>query len=295
MAPVAQGARLALDQRQVVLPVVDDVIAIDGTDVLSHHVLVGHDHHLLRVQPYADAMARQSGKAPSSDCARPPPGSCSTPAPATRRSRRTASASASGVAVRAPRFPDAHPGPSGCGADHACRTCVASHALSSAKLPKRSWPASSQIRRRASCTPFSTRPFSPTRGDVAEVGVEQVMRRHRRKARSPRDRGPCAASGRPPSSCCRRCRGGRHRLSPRGAARVRVEEHFVALAGIGHQPEGARCTASCAPAYLAPDAADHEVLAPVKLGTPRPKRRSAGRRRRALTAPLRPATPARTR
>jgi hypothetical protein len=54
-----------------------------------------------------------------------------------------------------------------------------------AKEPNWRLRASSQMRRRLSCTFFSTTPFAflPTRGAVAEIGIEQVVRTHRGKAR----------------------------------------------------------------------------------------------------------------
>src|SRR5690606_41765916 len=53
---VAQGARLPLHERQVMLPVVDDLIAIDAARVFGDDGLVGDDDDAIGIEPHADAM-----------------------------------------------------------------------------------------------------------------------------------------------------------------------------------------------------------------------------------------------
>ena len=56
---VAQHAWLALHQRDVVLPVVAGLAPVAQAFVASHHLVVGHDHHLARVQPRAHLLPHQ--------------------------------------------------------------------------------------------------------------------------------------------------------------------------------------------------------------------------------------------
>jgi hypothetical protein len=56
---VAQRARLALDQRHVVLPVVAGLVALAQALVRGHRI-AGHHHDLRRVQPRADHLPAHS-------------------------------------------------------------------------------------------------------------------------------------------------------------------------------------------------------------------------------------------
>ena len=108
--------------------------------------------------------------------------------------------------------------------------------------------------------------FLPARGDVAEVGIEQVVRAHHRKARidDPAlalldlvDRRLHVVVDAAPGNAAQR----------REGARVGIEQHLVALARIGHQPERAAGAQLQVRHLHAPvDAADHQPLfAPVEL------------------------------
>ena len=109
-------------------------------------------------------------------------------------------------------------------------------------------------------------PLFPTRGDIAEVGVEQVVRTHGQEARIDHPAFTLAdlVHGRlhvvidAPA---------RHPAEGGEAARVGVEQHLVALAGIGHQPEGTAGAQFDLRHLQAPvHATDHQrLLAPVKL------------------------------
>jgi hypothetical protein len=80
--------------------------------------------------------------------------------------------------------------------------------------------------------------FFPARGHVAEIGIEQVVRAHHGKARI--DHAALAfldlvhrrfhvVIDAAPGNAAER----------REGARVGIEQHFMALAGVGHQPESA--------------------------------------------------------
>ena len=132
----------------------------------------------------------------------------------------------------------------------------------------------------------------PARRDIAEVRLEEVVRRHRRKARI--DDPAAIRAGRavdrrlhvvvdaPPGDAAQAGQ----------TARVRVKQHLVPLTGIAHQPEGPRRTQlHVRQLHLAPHAADDETFfAPVKLKRLAPREtqrhiRSAGGHRSLLRTP----------
>ena len=136
-------------------------------------------------------------------------------------------------------------------------------------------------------------PLLPARGDVTEVGIEQVVRAHHREAGvdDPAfalldlvDRRLHVVVDAAPGNAAQR----------REAARVGIEQHLVALAGIRHQPERA-ARAQLHVRHLRPvvDAAHHQpFLAPVKLErlAEFERQRDEGGRRPRLARTLAPGT-----
>ena len=134
--------------------------------------------------------------------------------------------------------------------------------------------------------------FLPARGDIAEVGVEEIVRRHRRKPRI--DDARLATSR---HTVHRRFHivvdaPAGYAAEPREAASVSIKQHLVALARIRHQPEGAgRAQLHVRELDLAPDPADGQVLlAPVELKSLAPLEaqrhiRRAGRDRTLVGSP----------
>ena len=115
--------------------------------------------------------------------------------------------------------------------------------------------------------PFLNPALLPARRHVAKVRLEQIVRGHRQE--------PVVHLARPV-----RPRGLVHRrlhvvvdapardaAQARQAAKMRVKQHLVALARVGHQPEGpAGAQLHVRQLHLAPDPADHQpFLAPVEL------------------------------
>src|SRR5690606_6099815 len=107
----------------------------------------------------------------------------------------------------------------------------------------------------------------PPRRDIAEVGLEEVVRRHRGEARV--DHTPPVLARR---AIDRRLHvvvdtAPGHPAQADEAAGVRVKEHLVALARIAHQPEGPRRTQlHMRQLHLPSDPADNQALfAPVEL------------------------------
>ena len=235
---VAQRARLALDQRHVMLPVVAGLVAIAQALVRGHHSIAGHHHDLRRVQVCADHLPRPFAGHRV----------------AVARHRHQAGAAHLGrvlnIAIKGHRH------------RHQVALLQLQHlgdaerfVLRVAQLSPQSPAALAQPRielGKAAKAPLPRlhpdataavlhillhAPLLPAAGTVAKIRVEQIVRAHGCKARIDHaafalldfvDRRLHVVVDATACHATQRCK----------AAGVRIEQHLVALAGVGHQPEG---------------------------------------------------------
>ena len=264
---VAQRPGLPLDQRDVVLPVVAGLVALEAARMTRHHGVVGDEVDALRVDPDADHLADQLAR---------------------HRVAVAILADQTGTGYLAQGLDVAVEGRDH---RHQAGLLVFEHfgdgqivVLGVAQfLPQR--PAARQqpdIEFGKGAESFLGRflpdappavlhvllddAFLPATGDVAEVGIEQIVRGHGGKARIDD----------PPLALLDLVDGGLHVVvdaAPRYATqrgkgpRMGVEQHLVALRRVGLQDEGtAGAQLQVRGQNLAPDAADDQMLfAPVEL------------------------------
>ena len=255
------------DQRHVVLPVVDNVIALGRPRVLGDDLLVTHDDDALRIQRHADpvtrkgaghrvAIARRRHQASTRYSRR-----CFDVAIKRRRHRhqmrylvlqRLGDAYARKVRMRCAAPLDALRGQPN------VEFGEAGKALLLRPLPD---AAASVLHALLDTALF------PTRRHIAEVRVDQIVRRHGGKSCVD---DPRLAAARHPIHCRLHVvvdAASSDAPQPGQAAQVRIEQHLVTLCRVGHQPECPRCAQlHVRQLHLAPHAAnDDAFLAPVKL------------------------------